>query len=164
MTRQAEQRRRELDAEAEAVRRQVTEDFDLAMAQRRAESMRELAERHRAGQEKTERLIREGAARKAAALAEADRILREATERKAAAQAEASLLVQAAVDEARRIEAEAQQRVDVLRGRRSGISDELRKAQRLLLDAEPLLDPLPEEEPLLAIPRQAPEMSPLPTG
>lgn len=59
MTRQAERRRRELDDQAAAVRRQVQADFEQAMALRRAEAMRALAEQERAAQARAEQIVRE---------------------------------------------------------------------------------------------------------
>ncbi|RDI34753.1 hypothetical protein [Lentzea flaviverrucosa] len=86
-TRQAERRRRELDEQAARLRQQIEADFEQAMAQRRAEAMRALAE------------------------------------------------------EQRRV----QTRIDALRGQRDRIAADLRAAQALLADTEPLLCPLPEE-------------------
>ncbi|SER72541.1 hypothetical protein SAMN05216188_114171 [Lentzea xinjiangensis] len=111
LTRQAERRRRELDEQAAGVRSQIEADFEQAMALRRGEAMRALAEQQRSAQ------------------ARADRIVREATER------------------ARHLVAEAEQRVEVLRRHREHLAGELRAAQALLADAEPLLRPLPEEAP-----------------
>lgn len=74
LTREAEQRRRDLDARAERLRAQVEADFEVAMAARRAEALREVADRraHAA------RLVREAEERArrivAAAQAEADRL------------------------------------------------------------------------------------------
>ncbi|MCT2584599.1 hypothetical protein [Actinophytocola gossypii] len=59
MTRQAEHRRRELDEQAARLRRQVETDFEVAMAARRAEAMRVMAEQDRAAQARADRLIRE---------------------------------------------------------------------------------------------------------
>lgn len=59
MTRQAEQRRRELDEQAARLRHQVETDFEVAMAARRAEAMRALAEQDRAAKDRADQLIRE---------------------------------------------------------------------------------------------------------
>jgi colicin import membrane protein len=109
MTRQAERRRRELDDQAAQVRRQIESDFEEAMAQRRAEAMRALADQQHRAQVR------------------ADQIVHDATEH------------------AHRIVADAEHRVDVLRRHRTRLAEELRAAQALLADVEPLLRPLPEE-------------------
>jgi cell division septum initiation protein DivIVA len=109
MTRQAERRRRELDEQAAGIRRQVESDFEQAMAQRRAEAMRALADQQRRAQ------------------ARADQTVRDATEH------------------AQRIVADAEHRVDLLHRHRRHVAGELRAAQALLADIEPLLQPLPEE-------------------
>ncbi|QFZ19653.1 hypothetical protein [Saccharothrix syringae] len=58
LTRQAEQRRRELDARAERLREQVRLDFDLAMSGRRAEALRALDAQRTAAREHAERIVR----------------------------------------------------------------------------------------------------------
>lgn len=110
MTRQAEQRRRELDEQAARIREQVETDFTVAMAARRSEAMQAL------------------------------------TEQKKAAEAHANELVRDADERARRIVADAQHEVDALYQRRDQLAGHLRAIHRLLTDAEPLLDPLDQED------------------
>lgn len=61
MTRQAERRRRELDEQATLLRQRVESDFEQAMAIRRAEAMRALAERQRAAEARADEVVREAA-------------------------------------------------------------------------------------------------------
>lgn len=93
LARQAAQRRRELDEQAAKAREQVQADFESAMATRRAEAMRKLAEQERA-----------------------------------------------ATEHAGRIVAQARAEVDRLTARRAELIEELRAVQRILADAEPLLE------------------------
>ncbi|MCR3750746.1 metallopeptidase [Lentzea californiensis] len=58
-TRQAERRRRELDEQAARLRQQIEADFEQAMAQRRAEAMRALAEEQRRVQARIDALRRQ---------------------------------------------------------------------------------------------------------
>ncbi|MDX8031267.1 metallopeptidase [Lentzea sp. BCCO 10_0856] len=58
-TRQAERRRRELDEQAALVRQQVESDFGQAMALRRAEAMRALAEQQQRAQARIDALRRQ---------------------------------------------------------------------------------------------------------
>ncbi|MFI9008050.1 hypothetical protein ACIGNX_12535 [Actinosynnema sp. NPDC053489] len=58
-TRRAEQRRRELDERAAALREEVRVDFELAMAARRAESLEALAAEEAAARARADRLVRE---------------------------------------------------------------------------------------------------------
>lgn len=80
LSRQAEQRRAELDANAEQYRTQVARDFELAMLARRVEARQAIAEQQRAATADAERLVAE-------ARAEAKRIV-------SAAQREADALRQ----------------------------------------------------------------------
>jgi chromosome segregation ATPase len=59
MSREAEQHRRRLDAEAEERRTQVERDFEVSMEARREEAMRVLAEREQASREEAQRRVRE---------------------------------------------------------------------------------------------------------
>ncbi|MFC3897499.1 DivIVA domain-containing protein [Lentzea rhizosphaerae] len=61
MTRQAERRRRELDEQAAQARRRVQDDFEQAVALRRAEAARALAEQERAARARAESCVREAA-------------------------------------------------------------------------------------------------------
>ncbi|MFI9816493.1 coiled-coil domain-containing protein [Saccharothrix variisporea] len=78
MTREAEQRRRDLDAQAQRLRAQVEADFEVAMAARRAEALREVADQRAAARAHAERLVREAREQAdrivTAARAEADRL------------------------------------------------------------------------------------------
>jgi colicin import membrane protein len=58
-TRQAEQRRRELDERAAALREEVRVDFELAMSARRAESMAAMAAEEAAARARAEQVVRE---------------------------------------------------------------------------------------------------------
>ncbi|MGW4113506.1 cellulose-binding protein [Actinosynnema sp. NPDC004786] len=58
-TRQAEQRRRELDERAAALREEVRVDFELAMNARRAESLEAMAAEEAAARARADRLVRE---------------------------------------------------------------------------------------------------------
>lgn len=57
-TRQAEQRRRELDERAAAVREEVRVDFELAMSARRAESVAAMAAQEAAARARADQLVR----------------------------------------------------------------------------------------------------------
>lgn len=73
MSREAEQHRRQLDADAEERRTQVERDFEVSMAARREEAMRILAEREQASRQEAQRRVRE-------ATLEAERRIRRADE------------------------------------------------------------------------------------
>jgi cell division septum initiation protein DivIVA len=118
---EADRHRAELDAQAATRRRQVESDFEVAMARRRSEAMRELAEQ------------------KAAAQAEAERLVQEAT-------GEAEQRVTAAADEATRRIAAAEREVGRLRELRGRMAAQLRGAREVLVGAGPLLQPLPAEK------------------
>lgn len=114
------------DEEASTARRkQVEEDFDIAMASRRTEAMELLAEQEAASKLEAERRVRE-------ATAEADRRLKDATE------------------QSKRTLTEAQHHVDELRTVRAKIASQLREARSVLAAATMQLEPLPEEEPSAA--------------
>ncbi|WP_309116997.1 hypothetical protein [Saccharothrix sp.] len=59
MTREAEQRRRDLDRQAAELRARVQADFEVAMAARRAEALKDIATRRATAQAHAERLVRE---------------------------------------------------------------------------------------------------------
>lgn len=120
MTTSADRRRAELDEQAAKRRARIESDFEMAMAARRAEAMRQVAEQ------------------KVAAEAEAERLVREATEDAAARR-------QAAEQEATRRITEAQQEVARLRELRGRMSAQLTSARDVLAGAGPLLHPLPTE-------------------
>jgi hypothetical protein len=120
MTTDADRRRAELDAQAAKRRHQVESDFDVAMAGRRSEAMRELAEQ------------------KVAAQSEAERLVREADE-------EAKRRVTAATEEATRRITAAKREVGRLGELRGRMAAQLRGAQEVLVGAGPLLQPLPAE-------------------
>ncbi|GAB2864274.1 coiled-coil domain-containing protein [Lentzea nigeriaca] len=71
--------------------------------------------------------------------------MRALADQQRSAKARADQIVQEATEHAHRIVADAEQRVDLLRRQREHIAEELRAAQALLADMEPLLQPLPEE-------------------
>jgi cell division septum initiation protein DivIVA len=120
MTTEADRRRTELDDQAARRRECVESDFDVAMAARRAEAMRQVAEQ------------------RVAAEAEAERLVREATE-------EASRRVEDATAEAERRITAAQREVVRLRDLRGRLATQLRDAREVLVGASPLLRPLPAE-------------------
>jgi DivIVA domain-containing protein len=109
------------EAKSAALRRQVEEDFDIAMSARRADAMRVLAERE------------------ATSKAEAERRVAEAT-------AEANRRMQEAADTAARRIAEAQAEVDRLRTLRAGISAQLRQVRSVLAEATEAIEPLTDEQ------------------
>lgn len=133
-----DRRRREMETEhadlMSRAREQVT-----TMARQAVRRRRELDEQAARLREQVETDFQLAmAARRAEALhalAEQDR----------AAKARADRLVREAEEHAQRIVAEARREVDVLRGHRDRLAEDLRTAQHLLAEVEPLLDPLPEE-------------------
>jgi colicin import membrane protein len=74
VTRQAEQRRRDLDEQAARLREQVQTDFQVAMTARRAEALAEIAEQRAEARREADRLVAEATAR-------ADRIVADAEQR-----------------------------------------------------------------------------------
>ncbi|QFZ17431.1 coiled-coil domain-containing protein [Saccharothrix syringae] len=133
-----DERRRELEAEHREVMRQAHDRVHAMTRQaelRRRELDEQAAELREQVQADFELAMNARRAEAAADLAA----------RRAAAEAEAARLVREAEARAAGIVAEAQRRVDELRGRRDRIAEGLRTARELLAEAEPLLDPLPEE-------------------
>lgn len=138
-----------LDAASLERRTKVEEDFEIAMASRRTESMRALAEQEATSKSEAERRVREAteeaARRRHEAMTESTARLKEATE-------EAHRRVREATEEANRRITHATQRVAALRHLRARVADQLHTARDLiadahvqLADATPILDPLPEE-------------------
>jgi cell division septum initiation protein DivIVA len=142
------------EAEAEEIagatrRQQVEEDFDIAMASRRTESMRALAEQEATSKAEAERRVRE-------ATEEANRrrheAITESTARLQEASDEANRRVREATDEANRRINHAAQRVAALRKLRTKVAEQLASARELVVDAHAYLDnavpafePLPDE-------------------
>jgi cell division septum initiation protein DivIVA len=142
------------EAEAEEIagaarRQQVEEDFDIAMASRRTESMRALAEQEATSKSEAERRVRE-------ATEEANRrrhdAMTESTARLQEASTEAERRVREATDEANRRINHAAQRVAALRKLRARVAEQLTSARELVIDAHaylenavPAFEPLPEE-------------------
>jgi chromosome segregation ATPase len=134
---------------ASARRQQVEEDFDIAMASRRTESMRALAEQEATSKSEAERRVRE-------ATEEANRrrheAMTEATARLSEATDEANRRVREATEEANRRINHAASRVTALRKLRAKVADQLTSARELVVDAHAYLDnavpafePLPDE-------------------
>lgn len=71
--------------------------------------------------------------------------MRALAEQQRSAQARADQIVHDATEHAHRVVADAEHRVDVLHHHRRRLAEELRAAQALLADIEPVLQPLPEE-------------------
>lgn len=142
------------EAEAEEIaaaarRQQIEEDFDIAMASRRTESMRALAEQEATSKSEAERRVREATEeanrRRHDAVTEATARLQEATD-------EANRRVREATDEANRRINHAAQRVAALRKLRAKVAEQLTSARELVVDAHAYLDnavpafePLPDE-------------------
>ncbi|WP_116100870.1 chromosome segregation protein [Amycolatopsis thermalba] len=178
ITTKAKEERDRLNREAEQRRTQVEEDFEIAMAARRTEAMRVLAEQEATSKAEAERRVREAtdeaaairkkvAEEEAAAKAEIERRRRESIEdanrrktesiteanaRLAEASDEAARRVREATEEStRRINAAAD-RVEALRKLRAGIAEQVKAAREVLVEAnsvlgeaEPVIEPLPEE-------------------
>jgi cell division septum initiation protein DivIVA len=171
----AKDERDRLSAEAEQHRNQVEEDFEIAMAARRTEAMRILAEQEATSKADAERRVREATEEAASirtkvaeeektANAEIDRRRRESVEdanrrkqdsiteanaRLAEATAEAQRRVREATEEANsRINAAAD-RVEALRTLRSGIAEQVKAAKAVLTEATTVLgEAAPVVEPL----------------
>jgi cell division septum initiation protein DivIVA len=137
------------DIAAAARRQQVEEDFEIAMASRRTDSMRALAEQEATSKSEAERRVRE-------ATQEANRrrhdSITESTARVQEAKDEAERRVREATDEANRRINHAAQRVAALRKLRAKVAEQLTSARELVVDAHaylenavPAFEPLPEE-------------------
>lgn len=112
----------QLEAESSARRLQEEEDFEIAMAARRANAMQSIIEQEASSRDEAERRIRE-------ASAEASRRLQEATE------AAHQQVVTAQVE------------VDTLRTLRTRIAAQLHDVRSVLADAAATLEPAPQELP-----------------
>lgn len=134
---------------AQARRTQVEEDFEIAMASRRTESMRALAEQEATSKSEAERRVREATEeanrRRHEAVTEATARLQEATQ-------EANRRVREATEESNRRINHAAQRVAALRKLRAKVAEQLTSARELVVDAHaylenavPAFEPLPEE-------------------
>ena len=134
---------------AQARRTQVEEDFEIAMASRRTESMRGLAEQEATSKSEAERRVRE-------ATEEANRrrheAMTEATARLSEATDEANRRVREATEESNRRINHAAQRVAALRKLRAKVAEQLSAARELVVDAHaylenavPAFEPLPDE-------------------
>lgn len=175
MTTQADRRRTELDEQASRRRERVESDFEVAMAGRRAEAMRELAEQKVAAQGEASRLVGAATARASllvcAATTHASRLVNDATTEATGlvgdARSEASRLVKeatatsdrlvrdgtdeaerrvrAAAEEATRRITDAQREVGRLRDLRGRIAAQLHGAREVLAGVGPLLQPVPAE-------------------
>lgn len=137
------------DIAAAARRQQVEEDFEIAMASRRTDSMRALAEQEATSKSEAERRVREATEeanrRRHEAVTEATARLQEATD-------EANRRVREATDESNRRINHAAQRVAALRKLRAKVAEQLTAARELVVDAHaylenavPAFEPLPEE-------------------
>ncbi|WP_245975818.1 chromosome segregation protein [Amycolatopsis palatopharyngis] len=165
ITSEAAAERDRLDSEAEQRRTQVEDDFEIAMAGRRTEAMRVLAEQEAASKAEAERRVREAteeaagirtkvAEEEAAAKADIDRRQREsvadanqrkqnsiseANARVAEASDEARRRVREATDQANRRIAHAAERVQALRSLRATIAEQVRGARAMLAEADTAL-------------------------
>lgn len=137
------------DIAASARRQQVEDDFEIAMASRRTESMRALAEQEATSKSEAERRVREATEeanrRRHEAVTESTARLQEATD-------EANRRVREATDEANRRINHAAQRVAALRKLRAKVAEQLTSARELVVDAHaylenavPAFEPLPDE-------------------
>lgn len=130
MTTEADRRRTELDERAANRRAQVEADFEVAMARRRSDAMREIAERQQA------------------ARAEADRLLAEAKK-------DAARRVRVATEDATNRVNTAKADVARLRDLRGRVATQLRSAEEVLVGAGPLLLPVPSESDVLEEPARS---------
>lgn len=154
-----------LDLEAEERRTKIEEDFEIAMATRRTEAMRQLAEQEAASKSEAERRLREAneEARKIRTIvakeqadhkADVDKRYRESVEdanrRKQESVTEATARLTEATDEAHRRVREATElanrrinqaadRVEALRELRTNIANQVRSARAVLAEADVLL-------------------------
>jgi cell division septum initiation protein DivIVA len=133
----------------QARRTQIEEDFEIAMASRRTESMRALAEQEATSKSEAERRVRE-------ATEEANRrrheAITESTARVQEAKDEAERRVREATDESNRRINHAAARVSALRKLRAKVAQQLTSARELVVDAHaylenavPAFEPLPDE-------------------
>ncbi|HJQ47280.1 MAG TPA: chromosome segregation protein [Amycolatopsis sp.] len=172
----AKEERDRLDAEAEQRRTQVEEDFEIAMASRRTEAMRVLAEQEAASKAEAERRVREAteeaanirakvAGEEKTATADIERRRRESIEeanrrkqdsiteanaRLAEATTEAQRRVREATEESNHRINAAADRVEALRTLRSGIAEQVTAAKSVLAQAAAVLGEPPAAEPVTA--------------
>jgi DNA repair exonuclease SbcCD ATPase subunit len=132
MTTAATNRRHELDKQAEQRRIQIEDEFERTMAAKRQALAKEIEQQRAESRAEAERRIRE-------ATDEATRRVREANE-----QAERKL--RETTEECTRRVAEATRQVQDLQSLRKRITEQLKAAHSLMLDAGPLLDPLDDEQ------------------
>ncbi|WSJ76824.1 chromosome segregation protein [Amycolatopsis sp. NBC_01307] len=165
ITGKAEAERTKLDTESSDRRTKVEEDFEIAMAARRSEAMRVLAEQEAASKAEAARRVHEATQDAAdirtkildeekSAKAEIDRrqresvadankrrqdSLNEANARLAEAADEARRRVSTATDESNRRITQANERVDSLRKVRGGLAEQVRAARAVLAEAHTVL-------------------------
>ena len=165
ITTKSAEERDQLDAAAEQRRTQVEEDFEIAMASRRTEAMRVLAEQEATSKAEAERRLREAteeAATLRATIAEEESTTRaeiqrrnresvedanrrkqssisEANARLAEASDEAHRRVREATEQSQRRIAEAAERVEVLKNLRTQIAEQVRSARSILSKADAAL-------------------------
>lgn len=165
ITRSATAERDRLDTESEQRRTQVEEDFEIAMATRRTEAMRILAEQEATSKAEAERRLREAtdeasairtqiAEEEASTKADVERRRRESVEdanrRKQSSISEANARLAEASDEAHRRVREATEesnrriddatdRVEVLRALRGRIAEQVHTARTMLTQADEAL-------------------------
>ena len=131
MTTAATNRRHELDKQAEQRRIQIEDEFERTMAAKRQALAKEIEQQRAEARSDAERRIRE-------ATDESTRRVREATD-----QAERKL--RETTEECTKRVADASHQVQDLQALRKRISDQLKSAHTLMLDAGPLLEPLADE-------------------
>lgn len=165
ITDKAEAERTKLDTESSDRRTKVEEDFEIAMASRRTEAMRVLAEQEAASKAEAARRVQEATQDAAdirakileeenATKAEVERRQREsvadankrrqdsineANARLAEAADEARRRVSTATDESNRRITQANERVDSLRKVRGGLAEQVRAARAVLAEAHTVL-------------------------
>jgi chromosome segregation ATPase len=142
MTTAATNRRHELDKQAEQRRIQIEDEFERTMAAKRQALAKEIEQQRAEAKADAERRVREATdeatKRVRVATDEAAKRIREATE-----QAERKL--RETTDECSRRVGEASRHVQDLQSLRTRISEQLKSAHSLMLDASPLLEPLADE-------------------
>jgi cell division septum initiation protein DivIVA len=148
MTTAATKQRQDQDAQAEARRVKIEQDFERNTTAKRQALAKEIEQQRGASRAEAERRVRE-------ATEEAERRVREATER-------AERKLRETTDECHRRISDANRRVQDLRTLRGRITQQLQTAHKLMKDATPMLDPLDEEKKHAeaaeqAVPQQRPE-------
>jgi DivIVA domain-containing protein len=143
------ERHERLLAELDTRREEMENEHRDLMLQARAqvETMTKRAEEHR------QQLDQEAARQRRQAETQFEKALdfrrseaaRIIAERDATSRAHTETLVRDATEKAQRLMADAERQVDVLHDARTRVSTELRSCRKLLADALPLLNPLPDE-------------------